>query len=591
MKLKKILAVVLAMALLCMTFAACGDSSGSSSSSAASTGSESSATSEAGESSTADEGGSAAAGEVTLFTPKTVDASKNLNIRIGMEPTGLNSLLSTYANEFTILRHIYENLYVLDENNVPQLGAAESVDISDDETVYTFHLREDGVWTNGDPVTANDFAFAWQQALNPDVASDYAYMLFFIKNAEPYLNGECEWEDVGVKVIDDYTLEVTLTQALPYAEHLFTFGTMAPVNQSFYEEVGADMYATETEYFCTNGPFALTEWSHNSQIVLQKNDAFHGAGDIQVEQLTMKIITDGQAALTSLMSGELDYTDLTTGELVTQAEASGYDVTSYSDGASFYMMVNCENQFLSNVNLRRALALGFDKQALIDTVFQNENMPMTSFTAPAVDGYDATSFQEALNAKDGDLYPANGDVEQAKEYLNTALEELGITLDELNGQLSIDCGDSSSSQAEAAFYQEQWRQNLGLEVTINPMITKQGADNRQNGNYCLSITGWSPDYNDPMTFLDMWVTDGGNNDTRWGSEEYDALIDSATNETEDLAARQEYFYQAEEILADQYIILPSYWRSASYTYNTNKILGGLRNTTFQTNFAYVELAA
>ncbi len=591
MKLKKILAVVLAMALLCMTFAACGDSSGSSSSSAASTGSESSATSEAGESSTADEGGSAAAGEVTLFTPKTVDASKNLNIRIGMEPTGLNSLLSTYANEFTILRHIYENLYVLDENNVPQLGAAESVDISDDETVYTFHLREDGVWTNGDPVTANDFAFAWQQALSPDVASDYAYMLFFIKNAEPYLNGECEWEDVGIKVIDDLTLEVTLERAIAYAPHMFTFGTLAPINQSFYETVGADNYNTEAEYFCTNGPFALTEWSHNSQIVLQKNDAFHGAGDIQVEQLTMKIITDGQAALTSLMSGELDYTDLTTGELVTQAEASGYDVTSYSDGASFYMMVNCGNEYLSNVNLRRALGLGYDKQALIDTVFQNENMPMTSFTAPAVDGYDATSFQEALNAKDGDLYPANGDVTQAQEYLNTALEELGITLDELNGQLSIDCGDSSSSQAEAAFYQEQWRQNLGLEVTINPMITKQGADNRQNGNYCLSITGWSPDYNDPMTFLDMWVTDGGNNDTRWGSEEYDALIDSATNETEDLAARQEYFYQAEEILADQYIILPSYWRSASYTYNTNKILGGLRNTTFQTNFAYVELAA
>ncbi len=257
MKLKKILAVVLAMALLCMTFAACGDSSGSSSSSAASTGSESSATSEAGESSTADEGGSAAAGEVTLFTPKTVDASKNLNIRIGMEPTGLNSLLSTYANEFTILRHIYENLYVLDENNVPQLGAAESVDISDDETVYTFHLREDGVWTNGDPVTANDFAFAWQQALNPDVASDYAYMLFFIKNAEPYLNGECEWEDVGIKVIDDLTIEVTLERPIPYARHLFTFSTLAPIHQSFYEEVGADAYGTDADYLCTNGPYAL----------------------------------------------------------------------------------------------------------------------------------------------------------------------------------------------------------------------------------------------------------------------------------------------------------------------------------------------
>ena len=226
---------------------------------------------------------------------------------------------------------------------------------------------------------------------------------------------------------------------------MFTFGTLAPINQSFYETVGADNYNTEAEYFCTNGPFALTEWSHNSQIVLQKNDAFHGAGDIQVEQLTMKIITDGQAALTSLMSGELDYTDLTTGEWSPRRKPVATMSTLYSDGASFYMMVNCENQFLSNVNLRRALALGFDKQALIDTVFQNENMPMTKVDrSHAVDGDYATSFQEALNAKDGDLYPANGDVTQAQEYLDTA-EELGITLDELNGQLSIDCGDSSSS--------------------------------------------------------------------------------------------------------------------------------------------------
>lgn len=589
MKLKKILAVVLAMALLCMTFAACGDSSGSSSSSAASTGSESSATSEAGESSTADEGGSAAAGEVTLFTPKTVDASKNLNIRIGMEPTGLNSLLSTYANEFTILRHIYENLYVLDENNVPQLGAAESVDISDDETVYTFHLREDGVWTNGDPVTANDFAFAWQTVLTDTTASDYAYMLFFIQNAEAYLNGKCEWEDVGVKVIDDYTLEVTLTQALPYAEHLFTFGTMAPVNQSFYEEVGADMYATETEYFCTNGAYAVTDWSHDSQIVLQKNPSFHGAADLEVEQISYKIITDPQAALTSYLSGELDITDLNTGELITQAENNGAEIFDVAASSSFYMMVNTENEYLSNVNLRRALALGFDKQAMIDTVYQNANMPMTSFTPPAVFGANESSFQEALNTELGDLAPANGDVEQAQAYLETALSELGCTVEDLSAAISIDAGNDSVSLAQASFYQEQWRQNLGIEVTINPMITGQGADNRQNGNFTLSITGWSPDYNDPMTFLDLWVSDGGNNDSRWASEEYDSLIDQATVETDE-EARQQLFYQAEQIIFDEYPIIPCYWRVSSYTYNTDKILGGFRNTAFQTRYMYIDLA-
>ena len=454
---------------------------------------------------------------------------------------------------------------------------------------WTFHLR-DAKWEDGVDVKAGDFEYAIKRILNPETASPISGNILFIKNAEEAVAGSVGIDEVGVKALDDKTLEIQLAYPAPYFLSSCAGSSMLPMRQDIVEANG-DSYGTEADKIVGNGPFSLKEWVHNSKISYVKNPSYWNADAVKLEELTMKIITDGQAALTSLMSGELDYTDLTTGELVTQAEANGYEVTSYSDGASFYMMVNCENQFLSNVNLRRALALGFDKQALIDTVFQNENMPMTSFTAPAVNGYDGTSFQAALNAKDGDLYPANGDVTQAQEYLNTALEELGITLDELNGQLSIDCGDSSSSQAEAAFYQEQWRQNLGLEVTINPMITKQGADNRQNGNYCLSITGWSPDYNDPMTFLDMWVTDGGNNDTRWGSEEYDALIDSATNETEDLAARQEYFYQAEEILADQYIILPSYWRSASYTYNTNKILGGLRNTTFQTNFTYVELAA
>ena len=586
MKLKKILAVVLAMALLCMTFAACGDSSGSSSSSAASTGSESSATSEAGESSTADEG---AAAEGTAFEPYTVDDSKNLNVWASMEPTGLNSMLSTYAIEFNILGHIYENLYVLDENDVPQPGAAESVDVSDDGTVYTFHLREDGIWSNGDPVTANDFAFAWQTVLTDTTASDYAYMLFFIQNAEAYLNGKCEWEDVGVKVIDDYTLEVTLTQALPYAEHLFTFGTMAPVNQSFYEEVGADMYATETEYFCTNGAYAVTDWSHDSQIVLQKNPSFHGAADLEVEQISYKIITDPQAALTSYLSGELDITDLNTGELITQAENNGAEIFDVAASSSFYMMVNTENEYLSNVNLRRALALGFDKQAMIDTVYQNANMPMTSFTPPAVFGANESSFQEALNTELGDLAPANGDVEQAQAYLETALSELGCTVEDLSAAISIDAGNDSVSLAQASFYQEQWRQNLGIEVTINPMITGQGADNRQNGNFTLSITGWSPDYNDPMTFLDLWVSDGGNNDSRWASEEYDSLIDQATVETDE-EARQQLFYQAEQIIFDEYPIIPCYWRVSSYTYNTDKILGGFRNTAFQTRYMYIDLA-
>ena len=195
---------------------------------------------------------------------------------------------------------------------------------------------------------------------------------------------------------------------------------------------------------------------------MQKNDAWHGAADVEVEEIDWKIITDANAALSSFLAGDLDMVGLGTGELIKQAEAAGATIQSYTDGTAVYIYFNNNDQYLSNVNLRRALFNAIDEQKEIDTVWQNDNEPMTSFTAPGV---------------------------------------------------SIDCGDSATSIAEASFYQEQWRQVLGIEVAVNSMITKQGSQNRKTGNYVMSITGWGPDYNDPNTFLDLWVTDGGNNQT------------------------------------------------------------------------------
>lgn len=572
MKLRKILAVVLALALVCATFGACGNDAGTSSASGT--------TSTTSETETGEEPSSEAE------TGSTGDAT--LNIRVGMEPTSLNTLKATYSQEFSTFKHLYENLYMLDENDVPQPAAAETVDVSEDGMTYTFNLRDDGVWSNGDPVTANDFAFAWQQALSPEVAADYAYFLFFIKNAEAYLNGTVEWEEVGVKVIDELTLEVQLENPTPYAPFLFTFGTLCPVNQKFYEEVGADNYGTEAEYFCTNGAYTLTSWSHDSEIVLQKNPNFHGADSVAIDTLNMKIISDGQAALTSFLAGELDVTELGTAEILKQAEDAGYEVKSYNDGSSFYLMVNCSDPQLSNVNLRRALALGYSKQGFIDVSIGLPYSPMTSFTNPAVNGFDGTSFADALIAENGgELAPAEGDVEAAKGYLETALSELGITADQLT--LSIDCGDSPAAQTQAAFLQNQWLENLGIDVTINPKVTKQGSSDRKNGNYQMSITGWGPDYNDPMTFLDLWVSDGGNNDTRWSSEEYDALIDQATVET-DLEARQKLFYEAEKIIFDQYMILPLYNRTQSYITSERVGTDPLRSTFQDFNYTYATLA-
>lgn len=572
MKLRKILAMVMALALLCATFAACGDTSGTSSSAGTS-----STASDSGDSSAAEEGETATGG-----------SGGTLNMRNTMEPTSLNTLLATYAYDFTPINAMIECLYRDDENDVPQPAGAETVDISDDKLVYTFHLREDATWSNGDPVVATDYEFAWQQALNPEVASDYAYMLYFIHNAEPYFNGEVEWSEVGVKVIDDYTLEVTLDNPLPYATDLFAFPTLAPINQKFYEEVGADKYATDAEYFCCNGMYELTEWSHNSQIVFQKREDYWNADAVGPDEIVYKIITDSQAGLNSYLSREIDYTDLDSGEVVQQAEAAGFEVGVKPARSSYYLIVNTEDEFMSNQNLRLALAYSIDKQALVDTVYQNDNQPMTSFTPPAIMGANDSSFQEALVAERGEMYPASGDLEKAQEYLQAALEELGCTVDELN--LSIDCADDSLRRNCATFLQEQWRQNLGIEnIAVNSMQTKQVSANRQSGDYCMSLGGWSPDYNDAINFLDLWVTDGGNNDSFWSNAEYDELIAQATAEADE-EVRQQYLFDAEEILAAEMPVIPLYWQCQNYSYNKDKIVDGAIITANQTTFYYATLA-
>lgn len=575
MKFRKILAMVMALALLCATFAACGDTSGTSSSAGTS-----STASDSGDSSAAEEGETATGG-----------SGGTLNMRNTMEPTSLNTLLATYAYDFTPINAMIECLYRDDENDVPQPAGAETVDISDDKLVYTFHLREDATWSNGDPVVATDYEFAWQQALNPEVASDYAYMLYFIHNAEPYFNGEVEWSEVGVKVIDDYTLEVTLDNPLPYATDLFAFPTLAPINQKFYEEVGADKYATDAEYFCCNGMYELTEWSHNSQIVFQKREDYWNADAVGPDEIVYKIITDSQAGLNSYLSREIDYTDLDSGEVVQQAEAAGFEVGVKPARSSYYLIVNTEDEFMSNQNLRLALAYAIDKQALIDTVYQNDNQPMTSFTPPAImgaAGADGPTFQEALLEERGEMYPASGDLEKAQEYLQAALEELGCTVGELN--LSIDCADDSLRRNCATFLQEQWRQNLGIEnIAVNSMQTKQVSANRQSGDYCMSLGGWSPDYNDAINFLDLWVTDGGNNDSFWSNEEYDNLIAQATAEADE-EVRQQYLFDAEEILAAEMPIIPLYWQCQNYSYNKDKIVDGAIITANQTTFYYATLA-
>ena len=512
-----------------------------------------------------------------------------MTLDLQMEPTSLNSLLATYVADGRIDACLLAPLYQYDEDSNAVPCVAESCDTSDDGLVYTFHLRDDAYWSNGTQLTANDYAFAWKMLMTADTGAEYAYFAYStanILNGEAFYNGECEWEDVGVKVLDDLTLEVTLANPVPYFLSLMMQGCMLPVNEAYYNEVGADNYFMDPEYIISCGPYVMESWTHDSQIVLKKNPDYFDADRVSVETLYWNIYTQSDTRLNAFKAGEVDWIALT-GDQATALKAEGFETVDVTEQAEYHILFNCDDEYMSNVNLRKAIDCCYSRNAFITAIRKDASVPANTFVPAAVSGYDGTSYAEALVeaiGTDGVVRNADGDAALAQEYLAKALEELGCTVDDLSAHLSMNCGDSDTAMNQAAFFQEQIRSTLGIEISINSMTTKAQSAERTNGNYVMDVTGWVGDYNDPMTWYDMWVTDGGNNSTNWSNEEYDALIEDAKSNT-DLEARQQDFIRCEEILVEECPISCIYQRSSSYAVS-DKITGGYVISAWQTDFRW-----
>lgn len=575
MKRSKILALVLALALVCTSFAACGEKTTSSTASTPA----SSGTSSTAESSTGESSAESTPASDNMAYPGT-PGDNEITINFGAEEK-LNTLVETYSHCFALTKHYMVNLVQLDENDEIVPGVATEWTISDDGLVYNFKLRDDMKWTNGEPVTANDFTFAWEKLLTKDTGSNYAYFAYIFKNGEKFYNGECGIEEVGFKAVSDYELEITLEGPTPYALFTFSFGSLAPVNQKFYEEVGADKYMTEAQYFNTNGAFKVESWTHDDSIVLVKNPDFYDADKVQLEKINCKMIIDTAAQLNAFQAGELDVAGLNA-DTRPVLEGEGYPILSYSDGAEFHMLFNTNNEVLANANIRKALSLAIDREAFIAAIVKGSNQAATSFTT-GVNGVNGTPFRDDVKAAYDDLFPKNADPDAAKEAWNKGLEELGITSEEAASKISMNTGNSDDATKQGAFFQEQFRTNLGIEIAVNPMTTQAQSDARDNRDYALDFTGWGPDYNDPMTFLDMWVTGNGNNSVDYSNPEYDKLIAEA-GATNDLELRQKNFLACEKLIADECPIAPVYWRMRDYVVS-GKISGGYWRTTF-TDFNY-----
>ncbi|MCI6082747.1 peptide ABC transporter substrate-binding protein [bacterium] len=487
----------------------------------------------------------------------TSAGSGTLNIMLETPVESLDPQLATDGTSFEVIADYTDGLMQMDADGAAVPACAESYEVSEDGTTYTFHIREDAVWSNGDPVTANDFVFAWQRAVDPANASEYSYMLSDIGqivNAAEIIAGEKDVSELGVTAVDDKTLEVQLNVPVSYFLSLMYFPTYYPVNQAFFESCG-DTFATSPETTLSNGAFVLTSYEPAATAFeLVKNEDYYDADKVQLAGLNYQVIQDSQQALMSYQNGDLD-TTLLNGEQVDQVKDDP-EFTSVGAGYLWYISPNIkEVPELANLNLRLAMTFALDRDSICNDVLKDGCAPTYTAVPPEFaagpDGSDFSADQTMF--ADACAY----DPDKALEYYEAAKTEL--SQDTFTFDMVVDADDAPQKVAQVVKEQlETTLPGMTINLTIEPK--KQRVEDMQNGNFQLALTRWGPDYADPMTYLGMWVTDNSNNYGFWSNADYDAIIAECT--TGDLCTdpegRWSALYDAEKIVMDEAVIFPLY---------------------------------
>lgn len=480
-------------------------------------------------------------------------ADQTLRINLSAEPPTFDPAQAQDSQANTVLKMMYEGLTRMDEAGEAQPAAAESWDI--DGTKYTFHLRKDAKWSNGDPVTANDFVFAWERVLSPQTtpAPPYAYQLYYLKNAQEYNEGKItDFSQVGVKAVDDNTLEVELTGPTPYFLGLTSFYTFYPVHQSVKND---DKWAVDASKMIVNGAFTLTNWTKGQAIDVTKNENYWDKGNIRLNKITMSLVNSGATELTSYKNGELDRAGHPNGEIPTdqipivQKELKDeFHVKGIA--STYYYEFNVTAKPFDNAKIRKAFAMSIDRQAIVDKVTLGGQLPAFGFVPPGIKGVN----DEYRTENKDDYFTEN--VEEAKKLLEEGMKEEGYTK---LPEITLIYNSSEAHKKIALAAADMWKKNLGVDVKTENQEWAVFLENRRSLNYQIARAAWSADYNDPMTFIDMWTSNSGNNDSGFKNEEYDKLVNEAKS-LEDNAKRNENFKKAEEILIkENQVLMPVYY--------------------------------
>lgn len=487
---------------------------------------------------------------------READRAANAGILLignGSEPKSLDPHLITGVPESSIVRALLEGLVVPNQSEdlTVDPGMAESWENNADFTVWTFHLR-DASWTNGDPVLATDFIYSWHRILSPPLGSEYAEMLYVLKNGAAFHQGQItDFSQVGVKALDDKTLQVTLEGSTPHFLGMLLHTSWSPVNPRAVEEAGG-MTDRQTrwstlENYVGNGPFQLKSWVTNQLIEVERNPDYWDADTVQLNEIHFFPIDNVNSEETMYRNGRLHLTNTVAPDKIPMFQRDMPDemmIEPYL--GSYFYRVNVTRPPFDDARVRRALAMSIDKQLLVDRVTQGGQIPATGFTPAGIAGYDAYRT-----------------VEFNPEEAQRLLAEAGYGGGRGFPTAEILINTSESHRKIAQALQAMWKTNLGIDIGIYNQEWKVYLDSQSNLDYDLSRAGWIADYVSPVTFLDIFSSGNGNNDTGWSNAQYDALINRARVATSD-EERMRLLHQAEGILLDDMPIIPIYWYTRTY---------------------------
>jgi len=485
--------------------------------------------------------------------------NNEFRINLASEPPTLDPAQATDQVSFTVINAIYEGLTIIDENGNVQPGIAEKWDVSEDGKTYTFTIRSDAKWNNGDPITAHDFEFSWKRALDPKLVpkpSQYAYQMYYIEGAEAYNTGSGSVDDVKINATDDHTLVVTLNAPTVYFESLLSTAIYFPVHQSVTEN---EAFAAAADTMITNGPFTMTEWKRNTSIVLEPSESYYARDDIKFAKVSFTMVNDSNSELNMYETGKLDYAGYPTGALPTDQFASlkeKYPNEFQIKGTAslYYYLINTTEAPFTNEKIRQALSLSIDRAAITEKVTLGGQIPAYGLVPPGIKGVE----DEYRNEVDDNYFQE--DLELAKQLLAEGLAEEGLT--ELPAfSLTFNTNELHQKVAEAVV--DMWSNNLGVNAQIGNEEWGVFLDNRTAMNYQVARAGWGADYNDPISFIGLFTSKSGNNNTGYANAEYDALV-SQVDQSTDAAERVRLMAEAEKMIIDSHSIIPIYYYSTVY---------------------------